>query len=72
MYVFPYVAPGSYRLTTEFEGFKTSTQTGITLETGITRSVNVMMEIGELTEVVTVEALDAVARVGDVGGRPIY
>ncbi len=56
VFVFPYVAPGAYRLTAEYEGFKTSTQTGITLETGITRTVNIRMEIGELTEVVTVEA----------------
>lgn len=56
VYIFPYVAPGVYELKTEFEGFKTSNQTGVTLETGTTRTVNVQMEIGDLTEVITVEA----------------
>ena len=56
VYVFPYVAPGVYSLQTEVAGFKTSNQTGVILETGTTRSVNVQMEIGELTEVITVEA----------------
>ena len=56
VYIFPYVAPGSYSLQTEVDGFKTSNQTGIILETGTTSTVNVQMEIGELTEVITVEA----------------
>ena len=56
VYIFPYVAPGTYSLQTEVEGFKTSNQTGVILETGTTRSVDVQMEIGDLTEVITVEA----------------
>ncbi len=56
VYVFPYVAPGVYTLQAEVDGFKTSNQTGVALETGTTRTVNVQMEIGELTEVITVEA----------------
>ena len=49
VYVFPYVAPGEYILLTEVDGFKTSNQTGIVLETGTTGTINVQMEIGELT-----------------------
>ena len=56
VYIFPYVAPGEYILLTEVDGFKTSNQTGIVLETGTTGTINVQMEIGELTEVITVEA----------------
>lgn len=56
VYIFPYVAPGAYSLQAEVDGFKTSNQTGIVLETGTTHTVNVQMEIGELTEVITVEA----------------
>ncbi len=55
-YTFPYVAPGSYNLKVEYEGFKTVSQSGLTLETGYTRTVNIKMEVGQLTEVVTVEA----------------
>lgn len=56
VYIFPYVAPGQYILLTEVDGFKTSNQTGIVLETGTTGTIDVQMEIGELTEVITVEA----------------
>ena len=56
VYIFPYVAPGAYSLNTEVDGFKTSNQTGIVLETGTTSTVNVQMQIGEVTEVITVEA----------------
>ena len=55
-YTFPYVAPGMYTLAVEYEGFKSASVTGITLETGFTRTANVTMEVGQLTEVVTVEA----------------
>ena len=55
-FIFTYVDPGSYDLTVEYEGFKTYTQSGITIETGATRTVEVSMEVGDVTEVVTVEA----------------
>ena len=61
--------PTSRRATTplnvEFEGFKTVNQTGITLETGYTRTINIQMEIGQLTEVITVEASTPLPRIGD-------
>ena len=55
-YVFPYVAPGVYTLRAEYEGFKTASITGITLETGYTRTADVKLEVGQLAEVVNVEA----------------
>lgn len=55
VYSFSYMAPGVYDVTVEFSGFKTS-QTMVTIETGYTRTANFALEIGELTEVVTVEA----------------
>jgi hypothetical protein len=56
VYNFPYVAPGVYEITVAYEGFKTSTQTGVTMETGYTRTVNVSLELGQIAEVVNVEA----------------
>ena len=56
VYQFPYVTPGAYELRVEFEGFKTYAQTGITLETGYTRTVDVSLEVGQIAEVVNVEA----------------
>ncbi len=55
-FIFPYVTPGSYQLTVEYAGFKTFSQPGITIETGATRTVDVKLDVGEVTEVVTVEA----------------
>ena len=55
-YVFPYLSPGEYSLKVEYAGFKTHSQPRVALETGVTRTVNAKMEIGEVSEVVTVEA----------------
>ena len=55
-FIFPYLTPGSYSLKVEYAGFKTYSQSGITIETGATRSVTIALEVGEVTEVVTVEA----------------
>ncbi len=55
-FTFPYLAPGLYALAVEYEGFKSVNLTGIAIETGFTRTANVTMEIGQLTEIVTVES----------------
>ncbi|MEZ5391714.1 MAG: carboxypeptidase-like regulatory domain-containing protein [Bryobacterales bacterium] len=46
IYNFPYVAPGQYDVTVAYEGFKTATQSNVTIETGCTRTVNVSLEVG--------------------------
>jgi hypothetical protein len=56
VYNFPYVAPGSYELSVAYEGFKSYSQTGLTIETGYTRTVDVALEVGQVSEVVNVEA----------------
>lgn len=55
-YNFPFVAAGQYELTCEFEGFKTYSQSGIVLETGTVRGVDIEMELGDVTETIEVEA----------------
>ncbi|MBI1355443.1 MAG: hypothetical protein GC160_13945 [Acidobacteria bacterium] len=55
-YVFPNVTPGDYIVVVEYTGFKAFSQPGVTLDTGFTRTVNAQLEVGEITEVVTVEA----------------
>jgi len=55
-FIFTYVEPGSYELKVEYEGFKSHTQSGITIETGFTREVTIVLEVGDMTETVTVEA----------------
>ena len=56
VYNFPYVAPGDYELSVTYEGFKSYSQTGLTIETGYTRTVNVALEVGQVAEVINVEA----------------
>ena len=51
---------GTYTLTYQLEGFKTTTRTGIMVEASVPRAINVSLELGGLSEVVTVE-----------GGSPI-
>ena len=55
-YTNPFVKPGSYELTAETTGFKTYNQTGIDLDTGANARIDITLELGDLTETVTVEA----------------
>ncbi len=55
-YNFPFVASGQYELVCEFEGFKTYSQSGIVLETGTVRGLDIEMQIGDVTETIEVEA----------------
>ena len=55
-YEVPDVVPGVYRITTALEGFKTFVADNIIVEGSQIRRVDVALEIGQLTETVTVEA----------------
>ena len=55
-YLIPSLPTGIYRLTVEQAGFKTYTQTGITLEVNQNARVDVRLEIGSVTESVDVSA----------------
>ncbi len=50
------IKPGAYELTAEGKGFKHYKQRGIVLETGIPSRVDVHLEVGGVTETITVEA----------------
>jgi hypothetical protein len=58
-YDFQLLKPGRYNLTVELAGFKQFLQNGIILETGVPARVDVKLEVGALTEKVTVEAAAA-------------
>lgn len=55
-YILPLLKPGSYRLEAEKSGFKRYQQTGITLETGTPARLDLVLELGLVTESVSVEA----------------
>src|SRR5690348_8158579 len=53
-YTIPFLAPGKYNITVEKSGFKTTTRENIELRVGDKVTVNLQMEVGQLTENVTV------------------
>src|ERR1051326_5797666 len=56
-YEFPTVKPGTYRVRVEQKGFQTFVQSGIVLAVEDRLRLDPVMQIGETTSVVTVEAL---------------
>ncbi|HEX9366056.1 MAG TPA: carboxypeptidase-like regulatory domain-containing protein, partial [Vicinamibacterales bacterium] len=55
-YVFTNLPVGPYKLGSKLSGFSTFEQTGIVLVVGDTRSVNIGMKVGGLTETIRVQA----------------
>ncbi|MGI8784004.1 MAG: carboxypeptidase-like regulatory domain-containing protein [Acidobacteriota bacterium] len=56
----PDLRPGTYRLTAELAGFKTLVANNVVLEGGQIRRLDVALEVGEITDNVTVEGGSAV------------
>jgi hypothetical protein len=56
IYLFPAVEPGQYRLTASMSGFKTFVQEPITIPVGGSLTLDVQLEVGDMTERVTVTA----------------
>jgi len=48
--------PGSYQLRCQFPSFKTFVRSGLVLETGLTKTVDITLEVGDVTERVEVTA----------------
>ncbi len=59
-YTVPFLRPGTYTISTEVPGFKKFVREGLVLDVGQTAAANVTLEVGALTEQVTVvgEALE--------------
>lgn len=55
-YNFPFLAPGQYEVSCELAGFKKFVRTGLVLETGLTSTVDIRLDVGEVTETVSVNA----------------
>ncbi len=60
VFTIPFLRPGQYNLTATSQGFKTFNRTNITLVVGQQAGIDVMLEVGQLTDSVTVEANAAV------------
>ncbi len=55
-YVLPNLPIGPYRLEAALPGFRTYSQTGITLQVGSNPTINVLLEVGQVSETVEVQA----------------
>ena len=55
-YVFPNLPVGPYRLEAALPGFRTYAQTGIVLAVGGNPVINVLLEVGQVSETVEVQA----------------
>ncbi len=55
-YIYPDITPGTYTVRVSSEGFATQEITDLLVQVGQRAAVNVALEVGQVTEVVTVEA----------------
>ncbi len=55
-YLFPSLPVGSYRLTAQMDGFDTYVQSGIVLTVGQTATQNITLQVGAVTQQVTVQS----------------
>ncbi len=56
LYVFPQIAPGAYRFTVSAAGFSKSTVDNITLLVNTPSTINIRLELGAVTETVSISA----------------
>jgi len=55
-YLFDLLPPGTYEVTVSAAGFKTSDETGISINAGFTATVNAKLQVGEVTQTIQVES----------------
>src|SRR5438094_5627388 len=66
-YVLPNLAVGPYRLEAALPGFRTYVQTGIVLQLNSNPAMNVVLEVGQVSEQVEVQANAALVETRSVG-----
>lgn len=66
-YIFPSLPPGTYTITVTAHGFRTLEQSGIVLQVGRLLTVDARLEVGAVTESVTVSATPALIDVSQSG-----
>jgi hypothetical protein len=69
LYRAPLLSLGNYQVTAELAGFKKQQQTGIPITAGSAAVINILMEVGGISEIVSVQSDAAVVDLGkiDVG-----
>ena len=61
-YFISHAPPGVYTINVEFAGFRKFRQSGRRVEAGLTTSVNFVLEVGRLSEAVTVQSASSLVR----------
>jgi hypothetical protein len=56
VYTIPFLNPGQYEILCEMSGFKKFQRSGVVLETGTVSTIDIKLQLGQITETVSVEA----------------
>ena len=64
-FVFPFLPSGDYELRCEAAGFKVSVRSGLIMETGLTKTVDLQLELGAISETVQVKSAAPLLETGN-------
>ena len=69
LFVFPQVPQGSYQMTAQLPGFKTAVIEGVRVALDTPASVDIILEVGEVHETISVTAAEAQSVVNDISAE---
>ena len=67
----PYLLPGVYVVTVEAPGFKKALRTGVTVDVAGKVNLNISLEVGSVTETVTVQSETSLLNTADASGGTV-
>src|SRR4030095_11626858 len=70
-YSIPYVLPGSYEITVEAVGFKKAIRQAVNLDVAQKLNLNIVLEVGSISETVTVQEAQSLLSTGDASGGTV-
>ena len=70
-YSIPYVLPGSYEITVEAVGFKKAIRQAVNLDVAQKLNLNIVLEVGSISETVTVQEAQSLLNTGDASGGTV-
>lgn len=71
VYSIPYILPGSYVVTVEAAGFKKAIRQGVNLDVSQKLNLNISLEVGAISETVTVQEAPSLLSTGDASGGTV-
>jgi hypothetical protein len=70
-YSIPYVLPGSYEIRVEATGFKKAIRQAVNLDVAQKLNLNIVLEVGSISETVTVQEAPSLLSTGDASGGTV-